>query len=85
MTEVASVFENDRSKLFYDETFLKSMEEAHKKMGQVTAKDIKTTTSKSKVKKVEDFKHHDENTRIFNLKWHHNPNSQRVSHPSAVS
>jgi hypothetical protein len=52
------VLENDRSRLFYDEAFMKSMEEAHGKMGQVTASDI-NTSNKSRAKKVDDFKHHD--------------------------
>ena len=42
-------------------------------MGQVTAKDVKTTAkSKTKAKaKKEEYKGQDENTRVFNLKWHH--------------
>ena len=42
----------------------------------MTIDDINTTV-KHKTKKVEDFKHNDENTRVFNLKWHQDPNTQR--------
>ena len=63
---------------------MKSIEEAHGKMGQVTASDV-NKSNKSIAKKVEDFKHHDENTRIFNLKWNHDPNARRLTTPSGVS
>jgi len=80
---VVSVLENDRSRIFYDDSYLKAMEEANGKIGQVTAKDV-NTSNKSQTKK-EDFKHHDENTRIFNLKWNHDPNARKILNPSAVS
>ena len=55
---------------------MKEVEESHFCLGRVTAKDI-NTTAKTKVKKVQDFKQQDENTRVFNLKWHHDPTSRR--------
>ena len=58
VTEVTSVDENDRSKIFYDEKYLQEVEEAHLGMGRITVSDV-NTTSKAKVKKIEEFKHND--------------------------
>lgn len=76
IAEVTSVDQNQKLKTFYDDDFMKQVEEAHFCLGRVTANDI-NTTAKTKAKKVDSFKQEDENTRVFNLKWHHNPNSSR--------
>lgn len=77
VAEVTSIDENDKIKTFYDEGFMQEVEQAHACLGQVTAKDIKTIAkTKTKVKK-EEYKNQDENTRVFNLKWHHTNEARR--------
>lgn len=53
------------------------VEQAHSDMGRVTRQDINTST-RNNAKKSEGFKNQDENTRVFNLKWHQDPNSSRL-------
>lgn len=78
VVEVASVDENDRSKMFYEPDFINKMENAHGGLGRVTEADVSSHRSAKKL----DFKEQDENTRVFNLKWHHDPLSSRRALPS---
>jgi hypothetical protein len=70
--EVVSVDDYDRSKLYYDDKFFKDMEAEVNFSSKVTVKDINISTRSKK--KVVDFKNQDENTRVFNLKWHTDAN-----------
>ena len=49
VTQVTSVDENDRSKVFYDDKFLKEVQDAQLGMGRISVKDV-NTTAKTKVK-----------------------------------
>lgn len=83
-TEVVSVEDYDRSKFYYDDRFIREAETADSSLGKVTYRDI-NLSSKSKSKKPQDFKGQDENTRVFNLKWHQDQQSSRNrSNPNAT-
>ena len=53
------------------------MENADKNSGKVTVKDLNLSGSK-RIKKPNNLNgNHDENTKVFNLKWHQDPSSAR--------
>lgn len=69
-TEVVSVEDYDRSKFYYDEKFMEEVEAADSNLGKITLKDVNLTNRKT-AKKSQNFKAENDNTRVFNLKWHH--------------
>lgn len=58
-------------------TFIKDTDKDDKTKGKVTYKD-KNTTNQSVSKKAPDFKAQDQNTRVFNLKWHHDQTRRKT-------
>ena len=69
-TEVVSVEDYDRSKFYYDQKFMEEVEAADNNLGKISLRDINTTNRKT-AKKSQNFKADEENTKVFNLKWHH--------------
>jgi hypothetical protein len=51
------------------------VEAADTNLGKITQKDVNVTNKKT-AKKSENFKPEDDNTKVFNLKWHH-PESKK--------
>lgn len=66
----------DRSKFYYDEKYILEVERADRNAGKVTEKDLNLGSKRSK--KTQELKGaQDENTRVFNLKWHQDASSAR--------
>lgn len=74
VAEVASLEDNDRSKFFYQESFTQQLEAKQNKQGSITAADVSRYRGR---RKQEEYKNQDENTRVFNLRWHLDPNASR--------
>jgi hypothetical protein len=72
--EVASLEESDRSRFFYEENYTRQVEQAQNKLGRVTEADVSRRRGH---RKGDEFKNQDENTRVFNLRWHQDPTSSR--------
>jgi len=49
---------------------MEEVEAADNNLGKISLRDINTTNRKT-AKKSQNFKAEEENTKVFNLKWHH--------------